>query len=266
MDSTDADLSLDQRLAQRAAMQNNRPLEMKPTHANNQPRGNIPNTPLAVSTISFLLGTTFMLGFWTFCTGGLSDHWWSTYQIGFFVAAWALFHYGEFAVTAGWNREKCSVDSFLLDNGAMYHIATGIALLEYIIAIFFKPSSKTFPYVSSIGIVMTLVGQILRSTAMIHASTNFSHTVAFYKVSTHQLVSGGIYGWFRHPSYAGFFYWGLGTQLVLQNPVSFVLYALLLWRFFYYRIKSEETALIRFFGDDYVQYRSRVGTMIPFVP
>lgn len=110
MDSTDADLSLDQRLAQRGAMQYNHPLEMKPTHANNQPRGNIPNTPLAVSTISFLLGTTFMLGFWTFCTGGLSDHWWSTYQIGFFVAAWALFHYGEFAVTAGWNREKCSVD------------------------------------------------------------------------------------------------------------------------------------------------------------
>ena len=46
------------------------------------------------------------------------------------------------------------------------------------------------------------------------------------------------YSWFRHPSYTGFFYWALGTQLVLQNPVTFVFFAILLWRFFYYRIRG----------------------------
>ena len=44
--------------------------------------------------------------------------------------------------------------------------------------------------------------------------------------------------WFRHPSYAGFFYWALGTQLVLQNPVSFTLYLIILWRFFSRRIRG----------------------------
>jgi protein-S-isoprenylcysteine O-methyltransferase len=101
---------------------------------------------------------------------------------------------------------------------------------------------------------------------MIHASTNFSHAVAFRKRTSHVLVTDGIYAWFRHPSYAGFFYWALGTQLVLQNPVSFVLYTGAMWRFFYYRTRAEERALVSFFGDDYVQYRKRVGTMIPFVP
>jgi hypothetical protein len=29
------------------------------------------------------------------------------------MASWALFHWAEFAVTAGWNLEKCSVDCAL---------------------------------------------------------------------------------------------------------------------------------------------------------
>jgi len=111
-----------------------------------------------------------------------------------------------------------------------------------------------------------VVGQALRSAAMIHASSNFSHAVAMHKVETHRLVTDGVYAWSRHPSYAGFFYWGLGTQLALQNPISFIGYALVLWRFFFSRIKAEEWALVKFFGDDYRQYRQRVGTKIPFIP
>jgi protein-S-isoprenylcysteine O-methyltransferase len=90
--------------------------------------------------------------------------------------------------------------------------------------------------------------------------------------------------YFRHPSYAGFFYWSLGTQLALQNPVSFVVFFLILWRFFSSRIKGdlirircfflpqsdsptvEERALVLFFGEEYKSYRRRVSTRIPFVP
>jgi len=113
---------------------------------------------------------------------------------------------------------------------------------------------------------MVIGGQILRSAAMIHASTNFSHSVAFLKRDTHRLVTDGVYRWFRHPSYAGFYYWALGTQLVLQNPLTFIMFTILLWRFFYYRTRAEEGALIKFFGDEYINYRRRVGTKIPFVP
>lgn len=73
------------------------------------PLGRIPNTPLAASVIAFLLGGVFSLGLYMFLHGGLT-YWWSTYQLGFYLAAWSAFHWGEFAVTAGWNREKCSVD------------------------------------------------------------------------------------------------------------------------------------------------------------
>ena len=40
---------------------------------------------------------------------------------------------------------------------------------------------------------MVLVGQALRSAAMIHASTNFSHTVALQKRDAHRLVTDGVY-------------------------------------------------------------------------
>lgn len=99
--------NLEERLRRRAAMQRN-PLETVPE--TNKPRGNIPNTPLAASTISFLLGSFFTAGAATFLSGGFSKYWWTTAQLGFFVAAWSGFHWGEFAVTAGWNLEKCSID------------------------------------------------------------------------------------------------------------------------------------------------------------
>ena len=45
--------------------------------------------------------------------------------------------------------------------------------------------------------------------------------------------------WFRHPSYTGFFYWAVGTQMVLQNHVCFIVFTSLLWRFFYFRVRCE---------------------------
>lgn len=92
-----------------------------------------------------------------------------------------------------------------------------------------------------------------------------------------------FFSWFRHPSYAGFFYWALGTQLLLQNPFCFIFFLASLWRFFFYRIRGqhllskmitsansnivgEENALIKFFGEEYSRYRERVGTKIPFIP
>lgn len=41
--------------------------------------------------------------------------------------------------------------AFLLENGAHYHIAHGVALLEYLTTLYFKPSMKIYPYISHIG-------------------------------------------------------------------------------------------------------------------
>src|SRR6266404_8598735 len=98
---------------------------------------------------------------------------------------------------------------------------------------------------------------------MIKASSNFSHVVSFQKLEGHQLVTDGVYKfviseqvahaidvvyrWSRHPSYAGFFYWALGTQLVLQNPLSFCVYIVLLMRFFSSRIRGASLPQVLYF-------------------
>jgi hypothetical protein len=97
----------DQRLQQRQILLSH-PLRTIPVAA--KPHGTIPNTPLAVAAIAFLLGAVCALGSLMFVGGAFASSWWSTYQLGFFVASWAVFHWAEFAVTAGWNLEKCSVD------------------------------------------------------------------------------------------------------------------------------------------------------------
>ena len=53
--------------------------------------------------------------------------------------------------------------------------------------------SACFGLTGFLGIALVIVGQILRSGAMIHAGTSFSHTVAFRKLPDHVLVTDGIY-------------------------------------------------------------------------
>lgn len=82
----------------------------------------------------------------------------------------------------------------------------------------------------------------------------------------------------RHPSYFGFFWFGLGTQILLANPISLAVFTFILWRFFQERIRyvldlsnsdcadrktAEEFWLLKFFGTEYADYRARVPTRIP---
>lgn len=43
------------------------------------------------------------------------------------------------------------------------------------------------------GVMTVLIGQFLRSTAMIMAASNFSHAVALRKRAGHHLVTDGVY-------------------------------------------------------------------------
>lgn len=49
-------------------------------------------------------------------------------------------------------------------------------------------------------------------------------------------LAKGSYRWSRHPSYAGFFYWAVATQLLLGNIVSTLGFVIVLNKFFSARI------------------------------
>lgn len=101
--------------------------------------------------------------------------------------------------------------------------------------VFFSFLQLTLP---DTGVILVILGQLARSYAMAHAGTNFSHVVVMNREQGHILVKTGIYAYIRHPSYFGFFWWGMGTQFMLGNPVCAVGYALALWKFFSSRIRG----------------------------
>ncbi|UZJ52397.1 hypothetical protein CBS101457_001717 [Exobasidium rhododendri] len=193
------------------------------------------------------------------------EHIWQYPQLNFYLLAWSLFHLLEFVITARYNATRLYSDSFLIQNGITYHLAHIFGIAEFLLEAYCLPEYKRLTVWTGVGIGMLLSGQVVRSLGMIHAAGNFSHEVAATKRSDHELVTKGVYAFTRHPAYFGFFYWALGTQILLGNPVSTFVFAIILWRFFEHRIKGEEVYLVSFFGEQYVEYRRRTRTFIPFI-
>ena len=73
----------------------------------------------------------------------------------------------------------------------------------------------SFFIISVSGLFLCITGEIVRKCAMLTANTNFNHVVQTVKNSDHKLVTDGIYSVCRHPSYAGWFYYSIGTQVLI---------------------------------------------------
>ncbi|KAL8795945.1 MAG: hypothetical protein Q9182_007459 [Xanthomendoza sp. 2 TL-2023] len=178
----------------------------------------------------------------------------------FFLALLSIFHFLEFYITARYNPPAATLSAFLLTgNGYAYTVAHTLAFLECIFhnyatphfhpdRIFLYPFTAFLPDEGGtraawmmLGLAMLLIGQGIRTLAMVQAGTNFNHLVQSKKKQGHVLVTDGIYGWLRHPSYFGFFWWGVGTQVVMGNVVCLAGYAVVLWRFFSHRIEGESS-------------------------
>lgn len=101
---------------------------------------------------------------------------------------------------------------------------------------------------------------------MFSARHNFSHHIVDAKEHDHVLVTHGIYSIMRHPSYFGFYWWAVGVQLLLLNPICLGLSIFWLYRFFSDRIRYEEYTLLRFFGDEWNAYKAKTPTYLPLIP
>jgi protein-S-isoprenylcysteine O-methyltransferase Ste14 len=80
----------------------------------------------------------------------------------------------------------------------------------------------------------------------------------------HRLVTGGLCGIIRHPSYLGLFVLMLGWGMAFRSGVGVVLAALSL-AVLLARIQAEERLLSETFGASYDAYRARTWRLIPYV-
>ncbi|XP_020799925.1 protein-S-isoprenylcysteine O-methyltransferase [Drosophila serrata] len=186
-------------------------------------------------------------------------------QFGVYGCFMSVFHYSEFLVIAFANPRTLSLDSFMLNHSVHYGLAAAASWLEFALEVYFLPEFKRFGYIWLAGVVLCSFGEVVRKAAIITAGRSFTHLVQNEKHSDHKLITNGVYAYCRHPSYVGWFWWSIGTQIVLLNPICICIYTLVSWLFFHDRIYVEEYSLLNFFQSDYVRYQKRVPTGLPFI-
>jgi protein-S-isoprenylcysteine O-methyltransferase len=205
------------------------------------------------------LGGLFYIGL-TFIDSHLAPHF---APLGFYIILLSTFHFSEYFVTSITNPATLSLSSFLIDQSSAYIIAISSSFVEYLLEAYLIPDFKKFNVISMLGLVVAASGELVRKSAMFTAGENFTHFISVTKSPDHQLVTHGIYSIFRHPSYAGWFYWAIGSQIMLLNPICVVLFAVISYKFFKDRIVYEEALLVKFFKNEYINYKKKVGLWMP---
>ncbi|EAR90793.3 S-isoprenylcysteine O-methyltransferase (macronuclear) [Tetrahymena thermophila SB210] len=215
--------------------------------------------------------TSFIFGQitqWAFCTIILQKDYFLL-SLKFFLLNNIVFHLGEFYFVCLSHPKDLAWKSFLINHSPAYNIAFVVALLEYILGVFF-PNFIIFYFhdkffIIMIGVFFSIFGHFMRISAQQTAKSNFNHLVQNQKSDDHVLVTHGVYSFSRHPSYLGFFSYSLGGQIILGNLFCFFAYAFVLYKFFLYRIVQEEHYLVKFFGQQYIDYSKIVPIRIPFM-
>jgi protein-S-isoprenylcysteine O-methyltransferase Ste14 len=111
-----------------------------------------------------------------------------------------------------------------------------------------------------LGVVLFAAGGALRIWPVFVLGRRFSGLVAIQ--SGHTLVTSGVYGVIRHPSYLGLLVNSLGWALAFRSGVGVLLTALTIPPLVA-RIHAEERLLRTQFGDAYDAYRSRTSRLLP---
>ena len=113
-----------------------------------------------------------------------------------------------------------------------------------------------------LGAVLFALGGVLRLAPVFVLGRRFSGLVAIQP--DHRLVTSGLYGLIRHPSYLGLLLGTLGWGLAFRSGVG-VAVAILMIPVVLGRIEAEERLLSETFGGEYEAYRARTWRLAPYL-
>ena len=79
----------------------------------------------------------------------------------------------------------------------------------------------------------------------------------------HSLVTDGIYRYIRHPMYAAHLLWAIAQGLLLENWLAGWVFLVTFIPLYLVRAPKEEQMMLDNFGEEYRNYISRTGGIIP---
>ncbi len=113
-----------------------------------------------------------------------------------------------------------------------------------------------------LGVVIYAVGGVVRVAPVFVLGRRFSGLVAIQE--DHTLVTQGLYGVIRHPSYLGILIAAAGWSLAFRGAVGLIITALTAF-VVVGRIEAEERLLAETFGAEYDRYRARTWRLVPYL-
>ncbi|MFY9638391.1 MAG: isoprenylcysteine carboxylmethyltransferase family protein, partial [Methanobacterium sp.] len=118
-------------------------------------------------------------------------------------------------------------------------------------------------WVFSLGILLIILGIILRQLSMAILGKYFSGVVGIQK--DQKVIEKGPYKYVRHPSYTGALMIFIGLGLALQSGAAVLTLIVLFIIAYGFRMYVEEKALISELGEPYLDYKKRTKRLIPYV-
>ncbi len=115
--------------------------------------------------------------------------------------------------------------------------------------------------IAILGLCVFVIGIIVRWISIIQLNKGF--TVDVVITENHKLKTDGIYKNIRHPSYLGLLLICFGLSIAMNSVISLAVISIPVLLAIIYRIKVEESILLKEFGEVYENYSKETYKIIP---
>jgi len=123
---------------------------------------------------------------------------------------------------------------------------------------------KTYNFLlAAAGILIYIAGTVIRWKAILQLKQSFTVDVAINR--EHSLITTGLYGHIRHPSYLGLLLIVAGLSVGMGSLLSLLVVVFPVFLATRYRIFIEERMLATEFGDPWNQYKTNTKMLLPGV-
>ena len=111
------------------------------------------------------------------------------------------------------------------------------------------------------GIVFFALAILLLWRSHHDLGRNWTVTVALR--NEHELITGGVYKYIRHPMYSAHLVWAIAQIMILHNWIAGYSFLIAQIPFYIVRIKNEEAMMMDQFGAAYKAYMEKTYRLIP---
>jgi protein-S-isoprenylcysteine O-methyltransferase Ste14 len=141
-------------------------------------------------------------------------------------------------------------------------IAAGILPLIYSLTNWLAFANYNLPaWMGWAGVFILLCSLLIFWRAHTDLEANWSPSLELYE--GHTLITNGIYRYIRHPMYASQLVWAIAQILLIQNWIAGPGSLIFFIPFYILRSKAEEQMMLEKFGDQYREYKTVTGGILP---